>query len=104
MLYKVVLREDGRIGASSLTHDMGAGAVSVDMPESFDPEKQADWRIVDGAPVYDPLPEPPVLEDTVTLDTLANENRLLRAQVQALADQNDVYDELIAEMAMEVYK
>lgn len=32
-------------------------AVDIELPEGFDPEHQYDWRLEDGALVYDPLPE-----------------------------------------------
>lgn len=48
-----------------------------------------------------PEPEPPTTEERVA--KLENENKLLREQVSAQADQAEFYEECIAEMAAIVY-
>lgn len=48
-----------------------------------------------------PEPEPPTTEKRVA--KLENENKLLREQVSAQADQAEFYEECIAEMAAIVY-
>lgn len=37
------------------------------------------------------------------VETLKNENTLLKAQIQAMSDRNDFIEDCIAEMAMQVY-
>ena len=48
-----------------------------------------------------PEPEPPTTDERVA--KLENENKLLREQVSAQADQAEFYEECIAEMAAIVY-
>lgn len=48
-----------------------------------------------------PEPEPPTTDER--LEKLENENKLLREQVSAQADQAEFYEECIAEMAAIVY-
>lgn len=58
----------------------------------------------DGAAIgekYSPPPSPPTTDERVT--KLENENKLLREQVSAQADQAEFYEECIAEMAAIVY-
>lgn len=58
----------------------------------------------DGAAIgekYSPPPPPPTTEERV--DQLEAENKLLREQVSAQADQAEFYEECIAEMAAIVY-
>ena len=43
-------------------------------------------------------------EPVKTVDELAAENELLRAQVQALSDRGEFIEDCIAEMAMQVYQ
>jgi hypothetical protein len=42
-------------------------------------------------------------EPTVTLESLQEENKLLKAQVQAQSDRSDFLEDCIAEMALEIY-
>lgn len=49
----------------------------------------------------DPEPEPPTTDERV--EKLESENKLLREQVSAQADQAEFYEECIAEMAAIVY-
>ena len=58
----------------------------------------------DGAAIggkYSPPPPPPTTDER--LEKLENENKLLREQVSAQADQAEFYEECIAEMAAIVY-
>lgn len=48
-----------------------------------------------------PEPEPPTTDER--LEKLENENKLLREQVSAQADQAEFYEECIAEMAAIIY-
>lgn len=48
-----------------------------------------------------PEPEPPTTDER--LEKLENENKLLREQVSAQADQAEFYEDCIAEMAAIVY-
>ena len=52
-------------------------------------------------PVPDPEPKPPTTDERVA--KLENENKLLREQVSAQADQAEFYEECIAEIAAIVY-
>ena len=52
-------------------------------------------------PPPEPEPEPPTTEERV--EKLEAENKLLREQVSAQADQAEFYEECIAEMAAIVY-
>ena len=55
MKYFIKLNAAGRVGAVSVTNDdMGEGTVQMEMPDAFNPQTSQDWRIADGAPVYDP--------------------------------------------------
>lgn len=58
----------------------------------------------DGAAIggkYSPPPPPPTTDER--LEKLESENKLLREQVSAQADQAEFYEECIAEMAAIVY-
>ena len=48
----------GRIRATS-EDTLLAGGIELEPPEGFSPEHQHDWRLEEGALVYDPLPEEP---------------------------------------------
>lgn len=51
----IITDETGRVRASSPT-DCLANAFFVETPEGFDGENLHDWRLVDGALLYDPEP------------------------------------------------
>ena len=55
----------------------------------------------DPLPEPEPEPEPPTTEER--LEKLESENKLLREQVSAQADQAEFYEDCIAEMAAVVY-
>ena len=59
----IKLTDQGRVGASSPIGPMGeeTDALYVDVPAEFVPEAQRDWKVVDGALVYDPLPSEALL-------------------------------------------
>lgn len=64
------------------------------------------WAVesYDGATIgtsYNPPPPPPTTEERVA--ALEAENKLLREQVSAQADQAEFYEDCIAEMAAVVY-
>lgn len=48
----------GRIGATTTIEKYANGMTQYDFPDDFDFGAQADYRVVDGELVYDPLPEP----------------------------------------------
>lgn len=100
MKYQIITDGDGRICACSSNSRL-AGAVSVDMPDAFTCTAQSDWRVANGAPVYDPLPQEEPLPDPVA--ALTAQNALLAAQVQALAARGEFLEDCIAEMAVQVY-
>lgn len=56
-------------------------------------------ELVDIMPLEKPEPEP----ELPTLESLKEENKLLKQQVQALSDQNEFHEELIVELANVVY-
>lgn len=51
------LDDDGRILATTIVEEYADGMTEIVVPDGFDPLSQTDWRIVDGTPVYDPLPD-----------------------------------------------
>lgn len=51
----IITDETGRVRASSPT-DCLVDAVEVKTPEGFDGENLHDWRLFDGALLYDPVP------------------------------------------------
>ena len=57
MKYHTMLTQDGRVVVTSAAHSEGEGMIQIEFPENFDFTHQSDWRLVDGALVYDPLPE-----------------------------------------------
>lgn len=57
MKYHTMLTQDGRVVVTSAAHLEGEGMIQIEFPEDFDFTHQSDWRLVDGALVYDPLPE-----------------------------------------------
>lgn len=100
MIVDYRLNEENRIIA------MGYPAIENNIIEIVDyPEKLDDWKIVDGVMVYDPLPveEPEQTAPTPTIQDVLNENRILKAQVQALEDRGEFIEDCIAEMAMMIY-
>lgn len=53
---------------------------------------------------WEPLPEPePGPENSITLEELQEENKMLKAQLQAQVDRSDFIEDCIAEMATVVY-
>ena len=53
---QIVLDAEGRVIACSFDSPL-KDALETEPPEGFDSEHQNDWRLEDGALVYDPLPE-----------------------------------------------
>lgn len=60
-----------------------------------------DYVYKDGEWILDPLP--PEEPEPSPIDVLQAENKLLKAQVQALSDREEFQDDLIAELAMIAY-
>lgn len=60
-----------------------------------------DYVYKDGVWELDPLP--PEEPEPSPLEVLQSENKLLKAQVQALSDREEFQDDLIAELAMIAY-
>lgn len=52
----VHLDEAGRILASTDVEEYAEGMEEIDLPEDFDASKQADYRLVEGELIHDPLP------------------------------------------------
>lgn len=81
------------------------GDTVVDKLPDGDP---LDYKYVDGQFVYDPLPKPPAPEPELPiseqLESLRNEDHLLKEQVKSVSDRGDFIEDCIAEMAMQVYK
>lgn len=55
---QIVLDAEGHVIAGSMDTIL-MGGIEIAPPEGFDPEHQHDWRLEEGALVYDPLPEDP---------------------------------------------
>lgn len=62
-----------------------------------EPDNQNTFPLPDGAKIGDDYP------GIVTLEALQEENKLLKAQLQAQSDRADFIEDCIAEMAMAVY-
>ena len=93
------------------------GAGERDAQNNYFPKPKYDDR---GIPRYDYVPDSPPKwrertkeemdadyvppQPVKTVDELAAENDLLRAQVQSLADRGEFIENCIAEMAMQVYQ
>lgn len=77
--------------------------------KEFDSEAEAfefyanaqDYVYKNGVWELDPLP--PEEPEPTPLEVLQSENKLLKAQVQALSDREEFQDDLIAELAMIAY-
>ena len=78
---EIVVNTEGRVVACS--HDCKLkGSVEIEPPEGFDPKHQNDWRLEDGALVYDPLPEAePVPTPLEAMQTQLNDVLLTMADV-----------------------
>lgn len=104
-------------GAEWTKIDEGAGRKYMHAQNYYFPAPRYDDRgipryayVPDGSPKWrertpeemdaDYVPPKPVK----TVDELAAENELLRAQVQALSDRGEFIEDCIAEMAMQVYQ
>lgn len=108
MADQIVLKlgDDRRVLSAAWYKVPPKGAVIV--PRSALPSGGvSDYRYVDGAFVYDPLPEPepeipaPTAEERIT--ELESDKKLMDAQIQALSDRNDFLEDCIAEMATIIY-
>lgn len=74
-------------------------AWNLPQPQPTEAELQATWDAIKDLP-----PEPTPQTDTDRVDALEAENKLLKAQNQALSDRADFIEDIIAEMAMRVYR
>ena len=97
----ILVNAAGRIGASSDTSSHGPDTIEIEKPENFVHERHADWKMVNGKLVYDPLPDVTAPENPIA--KLESEKNLLLAQVQALEARGEFIEDCIAEMAMQVY-
>lgn len=62
------------------------------------------YRNIETGRLLDDLYDPPTLYGlTEEVETIQEENRLLKAQIQAQSDRSDFVEECIAEMATQVY-
>ena len=79
-------------------------AILVQCTEATD-EVAVGWQYIDGQwkepTPPEPVAPPPSLEDRFT--SLEAENKLLKAQNQALAERGEFIEDVIAEMAMDFY-
>jgi hypothetical protein len=78
----------------------------VELEDNFTPEMTKQYRVNDGSLsiVERLMSETTEDEETpVTLESLQEENKLLKAQVQAQSDRSDFLEDCIAEMALEIY-
>lgn len=75
MKYALNLSEDGRILSATYENYAPADAVLVNALPTGETEAEKDisnWLYVDGAYVYDPLPEPEPIESEPTTEELVN--------------------------------
>ncbi|MEA5016837.1 MAG: hypothetical protein VB099_20005 [Candidatus Limiplasma sp.] len=78
---QIALDAEGRVIACSFDSPL-KDAVEIEPPEGFDPERQNDWRMEEGALVYDPLPEAePVPTPLEAMQTQLNDVILAMADV-----------------------
>ena len=56
-MYALLEKDTGRICATTDREEYSDGMIEFDFPEDFDFGAQSDYRIVDGEPIHDPLPE-----------------------------------------------
>lgn len=102
---KIKIDEAGRCVGANLAFDEKDTVVE----KSFVDENEAlefythlpDYVYKDGVWGLDPLP--PKEPEPSPLEVLQSENKLLKAQVQALSDREEFQDDLIAELAMIAY-
>ena len=105
IIVKVKLDETGRCESVNAIY-MDSDTV---VEKEFDNEAEAlefyanaqDYVYKDGTWILDPLP--PAEPEPSPIDVLQAENKLLKAQVQALSDREEFQDDLIAELAMIAY-
>ncbi|NJJ37812.1 XkdW family protein [Paenibacillus apii] len=69
-------------------------------PQPTEEELQAAWEAYQQAEAN----KPPVETDAERMSQLEQENKLLKAQNAALSDRADFIEDVIAEMAMQVYQ
>ena len=69
MKYFVSANEDGRV--SALSEGELADGMQMELPDGFDFENIADYRLIDGALVHDPVPTqtPMTLDDVLEYAT-----------------------------------
>jgi hypothetical protein len=108
----VIVLEDGEYlsyelkdneAAIPIDNNIGDQTVGMNKPQwNFDTKE---W--VDIEPLPPIKPKPPVPNEMEVLNeqvvALEKENKLLKAQVEVLSQTADFHEELIAEMAMQVY-
>lgn len=93
MKRNVLLKDDMRIGATSdPPFSAGPGEFSFDFPDGFDFERQSDWKIIDGALVYDPVPEPEPIPDPGIRIAALEEELLMSYLAQA-----ELYERTLAQ-------
>lgn len=82
--------DTGRLTAVSKDFSTGTGDQVIQVPDDFQLDRHMDYRLVDGTPVYDPLPEPEEPSPTLGDRLLAVESDVgsLDAVVVDLAYQN----------------
>ena len=105
MQYYMMIGVDGRVlSVADTGYHCSEGEKLVDVPEGFTLAEALDWRMVDGALLYDPLPVDevtPTPSDPIVMP--GAQNTLLKAQIQALEARGEFLEDCIAEMAMQVY-
>ncbi|MEG0271292.1 MAG: hypothetical protein RR821_13685 [Clostridia bacterium] len=82
--YHVMVDATGRIGATSADFHLGEGEMLVDFPAGFDFMKQADYKVLGGVLVLEPLPAvavPPTPIDDLTAITVDHEYRLIMMEM-----------------------
>lgn len=76
----------------------------MEVPDGFTCERQHDYRLENGALVYDPLPqEPAAMTESARLAALEARAAMLNAMIQALASRGEFVEDCIAELAGVVY-
>lgn len=99
MSFALNINDEGRILSATFPEFATKDAIIV---ETLPDGDISDYRYVDGEFVYDALPKTEEISIKSNSE-LEAENELLKAQVSALSEQMDFYEECIVEMATVVY-
>lgn len=109
---KVTVNTDGYVTNFATIGDLLSGSIQVRVID-FDAPNYDCYKLTDGGELvwdedkYQAKINPPIIElqpsDKERIENLERENALLKAQKQALSEQVDFHEELIVELATQIY-